>query len=243
MWGAIGSIASGIIGSKTASKNRRHEREMAQKSAGWQMADMINTGKQFGLHPLASIGASASTYGTSNQSNYLGEGVEGALQAIEDSKRQKRQEKAQQELIDSEVELNKAQSRTILKGAAAAERGGSGSVDYVNGEQPPSNITVYGPKDDSGIDRADVENPREAEADLWSWALKGDLLKNVWKVYKLNTMSDKQKQNVKKLVDATQQAVKTAKARGKDADWHHANSLKYELWKTINNQPSSIRRP
>lgn len=41
--------------------------------------------------------------------------------------------------------------------------------------------------DDTGIPRANPENPRELEADAWDWALDGTLMDNFKEIYKRNT--------------------------------------------------------
>jgi hypothetical protein len=47
-----------------------------------------------------------------------------------------------------------------------------------------------------GLTGVNNEDPVEVDGDLWAWAREGSLLPNVWEVYKRNTMTDWQRQNV-----------------------------------------------
>lgn len=54
----IGSVVGGLFGANSASKDRKSQKEYAQNSVQWRAADA----KKAGLHPLATMGYSGSSY-------------------------------------------------------------------------------------------------------------------------------------------------------------------------------------
>lgn len=55
---AAGNIAGGILGSQSANKDRKLQKEFAQNSIRWKVDDA----KAAGLHPLAALGAQTTSY-------------------------------------------------------------------------------------------------------------------------------------------------------------------------------------
>lgn len=108
---AGGRLLGGIFGqnNQAATQGDVTAREMRAK---------IETGKEFGLHPLAAIGAQTSGYA----GNYLGDALGDAAGALGEGYAKARDplSKKQGELIDAQVE--EARSRTLLNKAEAASR-------------------------------------------------------------------------------------------------------------------------
>lgn len=162
LFSAIGDVVGGIIGnnsaddqqneanyfsSKEAEKDRWFQRDMAewqwkrqklanQTFAGNQMTDLIDTGRQHGLHALASIGAPSSGYtpvqsfgGSSpmgqtsggGSSGLIGSGIGEALDSLLNNKERKEDQRLDREYKQAQTELLRAQSRTAI---SLAERAG-----------------------------------------------------------------------------------------------------------------------
>lgn len=110
---AVLPFIGGLIGQQMASGE-------AGKTAASEMRSKILTGREFGLHPLASIGASTSGY----TGNYIGEGLAEAGRALGDQAARNRRdplEAKQGELLDAQIA--ESRSRTILNAAEAHSRG------------------------------------------------------------------------------------------------------------------------
>lgn len=105
---AGGSLLGGLLDRK-ASKN----------ATGREMAQKIETGARYGLHPLASIGAQTSGYQPvySQAFTSAGQAIQGGMSARADARADRRRERTQERL--AEAQIAEAQSRTILNAANA----------------------------------------------------------------------------------------------------------------------------
>lgn len=123
--GAVGSVVGGILGSKSAADaqaanaaammqmnqlNYKHQKEFAQNSIRWKVADA----KAAGLHPLAALGAQGTGFSPSFQMgqgqsgddySWLGQAGQYAGRAME-AKMTERERAQQQALRDKDMALN-----------------------------------------------------------------------------------------------------------------------------------------
>lgn len=117
-------ITAGLISAGSSLLGGVLGRNAVKKTTSAEMRAKILTGKEFGLHPLASIGASS---GGGYTGSYLGEGIAQAGAAAAQAVRDKADKKdplriKEAELLDAQVE--EARSRTRLNDLNAARSAG-----------------------------------------------------------------------------------------------------------------------
>lgn len=138
--GAGASILGGLLGSKSASKDRALQVEMAKNAIQWRVEDA----KKAGIHPLSALGAATPGYapvgdgGLGNAVGQAGEQISRSLDPLN---------KAQLDVLRSEAERNRAEaanqvaaarSRTIIAARRNVAIGGTG----INDMRPPPRPTV-----------------------------------------------------------------------------------------------------
>lgn len=128
MFSAIGSIIGGIMGASSAAKDRKLQIKFAKNGIQWRAADA----RAAGIHPLAALGAQTPTY-TPVGDGGLGSAIAQGASAMGDTFANTQSSKAQKPIIQSQLEVNKAQADLLraqtvstLANVTAGVRGGVG---------------------------------------------------------------------------------------------------------------------
>ena len=136
----IGSIAGGLIGSNSADKDRKAQKQFAQNSVQWRAADA----KKAGLHPLATMGYSGSSYtpvGDGGMGTAVSQAAQSVGQGIDNLPKNKAANAALQSSMavdQANIELVKAQKLQIMENIRMNR------LKAVGGQQP---LPLPGKKD------------------------------------------------------------------------------------------------
>lgn len=112
--GGIGSIVGGLFGESAASKDRKLQKQFAQKGIQWRAKDA----KAAGIHPLAALGASTSQY--TPVGSPLGDAVGSGMAQIGQGLSRKGEKALAAESVRSGIEVNRAQAE-LLKAQSRTE--------------------------------------------------------------------------------------------------------------------------
>lgn len=128
--------------------------DFAKNSTGWAFDDLMQAADASGIHRLAALGSTGSSYtpssigGASAQPpspyesrpddfSFLGDAVSGGLNRIQKSATEKRTDKltnAKVDLMDKEAKLLEAQAKTMERRSRAATTGGTIGETYPNSQ-------------------------------------------------------------------------------------------------------------
>jgi hypothetical protein len=165
IWGAVGSIAGGLIGSAGASDANQAARKLARENREWQkmMSDTAYQRaavdlKRAGLNRILAIGSPASTPAGNvapvmNEKAALGQGVTSAAMMA-----------AQVKQIKAQTQLTQAQTRALSGAAEAGE--GIGEIIATTKKRSTSLYEDYKNKDTSWMPSAKGQLARPGAAKL-----------------------------------------------------------------------------
>lgn len=141
MFGQILGAALPFLGGAMDRRDKRTH-------AGREMAQKIETGKRFGLHPLASIGAQTSGFQPvmSQAMTSAGQSIQQGMARAADRKGEAALQRKQEQLIDEQI--LEARSRTLLN-TANARRAAVG---------PGSAVDPYAPRKENALISVRLEN-------------------------------------------------------------------------------------
>lgn len=157
----IGSIAGGLFGANSAAKDRKMQKQFAQNSVQWRAKDA----KKAGLHPLATMGYSGSSYtpvgdggmGTavSQAANHIGDGINAAPK----NKLQAQLGQSSMAVDAANIDLLKAQKLQIVENIRKSAQGAVGTQGGLPSpsKKPPVGSTIKVKLEDGTI--IDYPNP------------------------------------------------------------------------------------
>lgn len=129
VFSALGAIGGALLGKRSQDKTNRDTarlaREMAQYGIRWKVADA----KAAGIHPLFALGSSGSISPTlSSSSDAIASGAAAAGRALDSLRgkgRAKTMHRANVDLIESQIDLNKARQKLAMAESQDISRQGA----------------------------------------------------------------------------------------------------------------------
>lgn len=142
------SIAGGLIGANSASKDRKMQKQFAKKGVQWRAADA----RAAGIHPLAALGYSGSSYtpvgdgGMGSAVSQAGQQLGSAVSAAPKNKLASALGQSSMRVDQANIELLQAQKLQILDGIRKSQQGIKPAMTSLSIPSETTNPIVGGKK-------------------------------------------------------------------------------------------------